>query len=319
MNYLEWGDCHFNKDYTKAIINNIRSKTGQYEVKIYDTYCLVDYYVNGESVIQFIYQPFDNRDLSSFKRTILSNKHEYIIIENKVELRKIQRKCNYIKKDNLKYFNSNKFIAMDLETRLDKQNNFIPYCISMYDGTKYKSYYLSDYKDSTEMLTIAINFLKQRKYNGYRVYFHNFSYFDGIFLLNIIINNYVNVKPIIKDHQLIDIKAQWLINTSKSNVGVKPTVGKTVNNKPQYFNIHFRDSNLLLPSKLSKLAKSFNVEDKGMFPYKFANNLDIKLDYEGDIPELKYFVNQELNDAEYTQLINYYLDYRYAFIIKGEK
>jgi hypothetical protein len=185
---------------------------------------------------------------------------------------------------------------MDLETRLDKNNNFVPYCICMYDGKEFNSYYLSDFTDSTAMLTRALNNLKQRKYKDYRVYLHNFSYFDGIFLLNIIITNYDKVEPIMRDHKLIDIKAKWVDHTTKSNVGRKPSPNKaTWPKKPKYFSIHFRDSYLMLPSKLSTLAKSFNVENKGMFPYKFANNLDINLDYEGQIPELKYFINSELN------------------------
>lgn len=296
MNLIEWGECHFNKDYSKAIINNKRSKTGQFEVKIYDNYTVVEYRINGEVAIKFIDEPFDNRDLTSFKRTLFSNKHEYYIIDGSVELKQIQRKCNYINQDHLKYFHTKKIITMDLETRLDKNNNFVPYCICMYDGKEFNSYYLSDFTDSTAMLTRALNNLKQRKYKDYRVYLHNFSYFDGIFLLNIIITNYDKVEPIMRDHKLIDIKAKWVDHTTKSNVGRKPSPNKaTWPKKPKYFSIHFRDSYLMLPSKLSTLAKSFNVENKGMFPYKFANNLDINLDYEGQIPELKYFINSELN------------------------
>lgn len=211
---------------------------------------------------------------------------------------------------------------MDLETRIDKDQNFIPYCISMYDGREFKSHYLSDFTNSKEMLTVAINNLKQRKYDGYRVYFHNFSYFDGIFLLNIIIENFINVKPMIRDHKLIDIQAKWLVHTSKSNVGKKPGLIDTTispNKKVKYFSLHFRDSNLLLPSKLSKLAKNFKVENKGMFPYHFANKLDIGLDYEGPVPDLKYFVNTNLPENDYYNLINDYLSYRNEFLIKGKK
>lgn len=155
MNLIEWGDCHFNKDYTKALINYNYSKIykskkgqGQFEVKIYDNYTLVNYFVNGESVVKFIDEPFDNKDLTCFKRTLLSSNQVYYIIDGKVELKQIQRKCNYIKKDKLKYFNTTKIITMDLETRIDKDQNFIPYCISMYDGKEFKSYYLSDFTNS---------------------------------------------------------------------------------------------------------------------------------------------------------------------------
>ena len=43
----------------------------------------------------------------------------------------------------------------------------------------------------------------------------------------------------------------------------------------------------MLPSSLRKLARAFNVEDKGIFPYRFVNLLN--LDYEGTVPDFKYF------------------------------
>jgi len=55
--------------------------------------------------------------------------------------------------------------------------------------------------------------------------------------------------------------------------------------------IIFRDSYLLLPSSLRKLAKSFNVEDKTFFPFKFVNNTNVNLDYIGDIPSIDMFDN----------------------------
>jgi hypothetical protein len=47
------------------------------------------------------------------------------------------------------------------------------------------------------------------------------------------------------------------------------------------YKLHFRDSLLILPGTLSSLAKNFNVENKGIFPYKFVNNKNINLDYIG--------------------------------------
>jgi len=34
----------------------------------------------------------------------------------------------------------------------------------------------------------ALNFILKRKYNKYKIYIHNFSYFDGIFLIKEIIS-----------------------------------------------------------------------------------------------------------------------------------
>jgi hypothetical protein len=125
----------------------------------------------------------------------------------------------------------------------------------------------------------------RRKYNGFRVYLHNFSNFDGIFLLNILSKLSNNIKPIINDDKLIDIKFKF---------------GK--------YSLLFRDSYLLLPSSLNELAKSFDVESKNIFPIFFVNDKNVKLDYEGDIPKIESFIN--LKNEEY-------IDYCKSF--KGEK
>jgi len=108
-----------------------------------------------------------------------------------------------------------------------------PYCICFYDGKSSKSFYLSDYKDNQEMLLYAITSLLKRKYNGYKVYVHNLSNFDGIFILKFL-SSIDNIKlfPVIKDDKMIDIKLTY-INFSK-------------------YNISFRDSLLMLPSSLKK-------------------------------------------------------------------
>ena len=65
-----------------------------------------------------------------------------------------------------------------------------------------------------------------------------------------------------------------------------------------------RDSFLLLPSSLSKLATQFNVQEKGIFPYNFVqlNNLN----YEGSVPDFKYFSNlTEIQYKEYCKQFKY--------------
>ena len=48
--------------------------------------------------------------------------------------------------------------------------------------------------------------------------------------------------------------------------------------------IAFKDSLLLLPQSLRKLAKSFGVEEKSYFPFEFVNDPNVSLDYVGNIP-----------------------------------
>lgn len=162
-----------------------------------------------------------------------------------------------------------------------------PYSLCFYDGKVSKSFYLTDYKDSQEMLRFAISSLLKRKYTGYKIYVHNLSNFDGIFILKILSSiDHINVHPIIKDGKMINIKLTY----------------DNINN----YQISFRDSYLMLPSSLNKLTKQFNVTNKTIFPYNFVNNKfnkNINLNYIGKVPEIIYFNDISLDHYnQYIQL-----------------
>ena len=180
---------------------------------------------------------------------------------------------------------SDRIITMDLETR-DIDGWALPYCISIYDGVNIKSFYLLDFNDNIEkMLEVSIKYLMREKYNKYKVYLHNFSYFDSIFLINTLSNLSNKIKPIIRDGRIIDFKFSYSKN----------------------YYINFRDSYLLMPTKLSKLATTFNFENKGIFPYRFLDLFDyIKLDYIGKFPRFKFF---DIN----SENINLYINYKNQF------
>ena len=38
------------------------------------------------------------------------------------------------------------------------------------------------------------------------------------------------------------------------------------------------------------LSYSFNVENKGVFPFPFLKNTNIPLDYNGKLPDIKYYI-----------------------------
>ena len=61
----------------------------------------------------------------------------------------------------------------------------VPYAVGIYDGNESFSFYLTDYNNPDKMMIDAIEHLMKRKYHNYKVYFNNFSNFDGIFLLKI--------------------------------------------------------------------------------------------------------------------------------------
>jgi hypothetical protein len=256
----------------------------------------------GDIVLSFQDTLINKDDLSSFTRVIKNQ--EYVFENNNQVLKLITRKCDTIKAGTKRFYNSEKFITMDIETLISFTDNvtknnvenepsqlLIPYCVSIFDGRLPRSFYLLDYllkdkkitQDAGQLLiTAALKSLMVRKYNGYKIYLHNFSYFDGIFMMKAITSIFPKVEPIIKDNQLIDVKAYY---------------GK-VNKFNKYpYILHFRDSYLLLPSSLEKLGKNFNVENKGVFPFSFVTE-NISLDYKGAIPELKYF--PKLNIEEYN-------------------
>jgi hypothetical protein len=113
-------------------------------------------------------------------------------------------------------------------------------------------------------------------YHGHIIYVHNLSNFDGIFLLKVLASfQDCTVKPQLRKGKMINIKV-------------------TYNNGNNYVN--FRDSLLILPSSLKKLAKSFDVENKGIFPYNFVTNKN--LSYVGPVPAFKFFtgITQETYD-----------------------
>jgi DNA polymerase type B, organellar and viral len=206
----------------------------------------------------------DPNNLGTFKRKI--NNQEYFFIDGELIVKKLDRKTKFIKGiKNDKEIISN-FITLDIETRVI--NNVIkPYCVCYFDGAQTASFYLTDYVNEDNMLKEAILSLFVDNYSNHIVYIHNLSYFDGIFLLKTFSSiDDMQIKPLMKDGKIFNIELVYN--------GIK---------------INFRDSLLMLPNSLRKLAKSFNVEAKGIFPYSFVNNVD--LNYIGKVPSYKYFTD----------------------------
>src|ERR1700721_2821528 len=175
---------------------------------------------------------------------------------------------------------NDKFLTYDLETRVIN-NRMTPYCCCTYDGKNKNSFYLTDFIDVRDMLINSIKSLLIRKYNNYKIYVHNLSKFDAVFLLRVLAeipNLYID--PIIRDGRIINIKMSYL-----------PTKDTK---KPYVF--EFRSSLLLLPSSLKNLAITFKVDNKDIFPYEFLINTDISLNYIGAVPEFKYFKNISIEE-----------------------
>lgn len=265
IDFTLWGETLFIDDFTKAIVVKPNSKS-KYYISIYDRYIYVELKIDNEIVLSFEDHMTDNTDLNSFKRIIKNN--EYIFDNGIMILKKNIKKTKFIKPLKLHENISTKIMTMDLETKVI--NNIMNvYSCSIYDGINTLSYYFN----STEnILKNALLFIFTRKYDGYRIYFHNFAQFDIVFLINILIELCDEVKPIKNNGKYIEIKVKY-----------------------KNYRYYFRDSYLMLKLSLDDLSKYSLGLRKGLFPYDFVNIVD--LNYIGELPSKEYFNN--ITDQEY--------------------
>jgi hypothetical protein len=155
------------------------------------------------------------------------------------------------------------------------------------------------------MIEAAIKSILIRKYRGYKVYFHNFSKFDALFILPVLVDmKDIKVSVLKREDRILKIHIQY----------VSKNIKKSSDSKDKY-SLTIYDSYLILPAGLDKLAKAFNCESKGMFPLKFLNIPNISLDYIGKVPEMKYFYhpNPLTHAAEYRKFVVNCNDYRSKF------
>ena len=164
------------------------------------------------------------------------------------------------------------FITLDLETQAvsidemsDKANLRVVSAV-FYDGKNINSYFLNDYKDSDTLIEKLIeDLLNNLDHNKKRVYVHNLSGFDAMFLIKTLAN-YRDFKIIKKDDTIISLSVSKLI---------KDCAGKYIEN-----NITFIDSLNLLPSSLANLGKAFGVSQKGDFDHNRTNKCKNIQDFE---------------------------------------
>jgi hypothetical protein len=285
MDYSKWGTIIFQSDLF-AEVKKLTSKFS-YHINILDKSLLVTLKYKDKIILEFTDEQIEKGKLNSFIRKIKNQ--EYIFIDGKLVLKKIKKQTKFIAEIISPSSISKNFLTMDLETRTIN-GVMTPYCVSIYDCMRSQpiSFYLSDFNNANDLLKSSLVYLMRPKYHNYKIYIHNFSFFDAIFLLRIFSELTIfPIKPIMRDGRIIDLKLSFDFNNTK-------------------FSLFFRDSYLLLPSSLRKLAINFNVENKGNFPYAFVNDINIPLDYIGLVPNIKYFNNISLE--EYNQYYNSFND-----------
>ena len=203
----------------------------------------------------------------------------YHFKDGEIILIKILKQTKPIQPTNLDKNLSNNIITMDLETILIN-NVHVPYLLCWYDGLSTHSYFIKNLNDNNlennilDIITKAMNDICKRKYKNYQIYLHNFSKFDGYFLVKYLAKIGI-VDAIINDGKIITI------NYTHTNG----------------YSIRFKDSYLLLPSSLRKLCNFFKVEtQKGIFPYLYPI-----IDYFGLVPSIIYF--QNVSNNEYNSYV----------------
>jgi len=280
MDLKLWGALVYTHDGSRARIDRPRSKA-VYEVKISSDkkVHIIDITIADNYVIQFKDTLDSISNLSTFKREFKGKVYYYK--DGELVFKQVERKCKFLTKVTGSSHISNKFVTLDIETRT-LNGKMKPYCVSIFDGFILQSFYLAAYTDldSDSMLKDAIYFLMRKKYHQYKVYVHNFSHFDGVFLLGVLSSLSDNIRPIIRDGRIINLSFTF-------------GEGKTK------YKLYFRDSYLLLPDSLRKLGINFKVENKGLFPYKFVNDDKIGLNYKGAVPSIETFdgiTQQEYED-----------------------
>jgi hypothetical protein len=223
---------------------------------------------------------FNDFKLSENKFMRVIDNKKYYFENNKEILFMKEIKSKFISKIPKSNKLINKFITLDIETYI-KDNILIPFCISIYDGKRTSSYFLSDYKNPEDLIITALNSLLVRKYNGYNIYIHNMAKFDIIFLLKYLVK-LGSVKPIIHNNRIISINLNF---------------GKNLE-----YRIQFKDSYLILLASLAKLTKGFGVKTlKSIFPFLFVNKDN--LNCIGSTPDFKYFGNK-IKLADYNEYKN---------------
>nr|YP_010130189.1 hypothetical protein KQ422_mgp109 [Clavaria fumosa]QPZ51091.1 hypothetical protein [Clavaria fumosa] len=280
MDFHIWGEIIY-LSKTRSIVR--RDSNSIYFINIFKNKINVQLKSENKLLVNFEDIKKEEDNLLTFKRTIndLDHFEDYFYVNGEIKLKTNEKKTPFLSQKEKEINMNNKFLTMDLETRQIK-GELIPYCVSIYNGKSSNSFYLSDYKNSEEMVKDGIKWLMRKKYNKYKIYLHNFSYFDGIFIIKILASlTTITLNPIIKNGRIINFPFRFYSDSSKKE-----------------YVLYFRDSYLILPSSLRKLSLSFSTESKGIFPYNFINNSNISLLYEGIVPKIDYFDN--IGENEYN-------------------
>jgi len=190
----------------------------------------------------------------------------------------------------------NNFVTMDIET-IKVDYKIKPYLICAYNGTDYISTFADESLNQKSLVTSFIYQLLTffTKHSNVLVcYAHNFSGFDGTFILKYLLD-FGKVEPILFNGKLMSIKLKLNVEGYK---------GKT---------IIFKDSYLLLPLSLRNLCAAFNVTvPKGIFPFNLTN-----IFYAGVLPAFESWTG--ISKKVYNDLLTEYKNKTWNYELEAIK
>ena len=196
-------------------------------------------------------------------------------------------------KDNTKP--TENFITLDLETRaigIGENCNLQVVSAVTYDGEKYSTYFINDFKSPSELILRLCTELFVKQNEGKTVYVHNLSGFDAMFIVKTLANNFEDFKIIRKDDKIISLSVSKTIGYTEHKF--TDSTGKQVTDKePDKVKITFADSLLLLPSSLKSLGLSFGVENKGEYDHTKTNFCESAEDFESIRNEILLYNKQD--------------------------
>ena len=195
----------------------------------------------GNFIVEIVDQRKDENNFNVFERTI-GDRTTIFDGRKTNSTSKQELKPLFIKKikNNPKIQEAiDNIVTMDLETRTKENGDLEVISGAIYNpGLENKTFHISDYEFKPELMIIALfdyifNY-KEYFFNNKKIYLHNLSGFDGIFIMKHLANYADLMEPYIKDSKHIE----WAVHKGDCT-------------------IFFRDSLLILPASLASLGKSF--------------------------------------------------------------
>jgi hypothetical protein len=184
-----------------------------------------------------------------------------------------------------------KVVTADLESLITKEGYNQVYMAAWYNGSNFKEFNISNYENNSHLMLQAFWQSLLTEAQGCTVYFHNWAGYDAILSMASLVSLHKSgylFEPILQKGRVICL-------TVKLDKHIVLTI---------------KDSILLIPGSLGKLAKDFKVEtQKDHFPHYF-NPLELEgdLDWTGPLPAYEYFEPKRTSPDEYKELESLYPD-----------